>query len=116
MLEWIVEYWLQIGFGLIVAFITYLWKTFRSSVKDNLDTQNVVKEGISVLLWQAIYTAYVKSIHEGYISIDGLKIVESMYQQYHRLGGNGVGTRMYEELCKLPNEKPIINEVKDDKE
>ena len=35
--------------------------------------------------------------------------LEEEYQEYHNIGGNGVGTQMYESIMALPTEPPEEN-------
>lgn len=41
----------------------------------------------------------------GYIDSDELEHCEKVYELYHALGGNGSGTRMMDDLRKLPRNK-----------
>lgn len=43
-------------------------------------------------------------MRHGYIDSDELEHIERVYELYHELGGNGSGTRMMEDLRKLPRQ------------
>lgn len=45
----------------------------------------------------------------GYIDSDELEHCERVYELYHALGGNGSGTRMMDDLRKLPRNKDKTN-------
>lgn len=38
----------------------------------------------------------------GWISLHGLEAAQKMYDEYHRLGGNGTVTKLMEDLKELP--------------
>ncbi len=39
---------------------------------------------------------------KGYITLEGLEYVDETYEEYHAKGGNGSGTRLWEDIHKLP--------------
>lgn len=101
MQEWIIRYWLEVVFGLIIAGLTIAYRKLSCRVKQ----QDAIREGIKALLWDRLYCIYHDSVQAGFISIDGMKNVENIYCQYHALGGNGTGTELYERICRLPTSK-----------
>ena len=94
MIEFIVEYWLGIVFGLFVAGIGFAYKKLIA-----------IKGGIVAILRDRIIQVYNCYIEEGYLPIYVKDNVEEMYQQYHFLGGNGMVTGLVEKLRELPTEK-----------
>lgn len=96
--EWIVKYWLQVLFGIVVAVLGIAYRKLSCRVKQ----QEAIKLGMMALLWDRLYQIYNECELKGCISIDGLKNVDNIYKQYHALGGNGTGTELYERLCNLP--------------
>lgn len=101
MTEFIVRYWLEVIFGLIIAGLAYAYRRLSCRVKQN----EAIKEGIKALLWDRLYCIYHESVKDEFISIDGMRNAENIYKQYHVLGGNGTGTEMYERICKLRSMK-----------
>ena len=96
--DWIVKYWLNIVFGAIIAGLGFAYRQLSRRV----DEQEAIKLGMMALLWDRLYQIYVDADERGYISVDGLKNAENIYEQYHRLGGNGTGTELYERIKDLP--------------
>lgn len=109
MQDWIIRYWLEAVFGLIIAGLSIAYRKLSCRMKtakvEQERDQCAIREGIKALLWDALYRIYHESIQAGFISIDGMKNAENIYKQYHALGGNGTGTEMYERICKLRSMK-----------
>jgi hypothetical protein len=101
MQEWIIRYWLEFLFGLVIAVLSIAYQRLSCRVKQ----QEAIKLGMMALLWDRLYTIYNECERSGQISIDGLRNVENIYKQYHALGGNGTGTELYDRLCSLPTKK-----------
>ena len=64
--------------------------------------QRAVEMGVCALLRDRLVTAYYKYTDRGYISLHGLEVVKSMYEEYHNLGGNGTVTKLVHDMCALP--------------
>jgi len=105
MVEFIIKYWLEVGFGLIVLALTASVKYFHKQDKKRKLEQDAIKKGIQALLRDSIINQYNKYAEKKYIPIYALENVTAMYKEYHALGGNGTITHLYEELLELPNRK-----------
>lgn len=63
------------------------------------------RRGVRALLRADIIRMYNKYHDElGYCPIYVKQSLEDEYKQYHSLKGNGVGTKLYDELMALPTE------------
>lgn len=93
-MEWLLEYWLQVVFGLIVGFLTWL-------VKRQYVRQSAIEKGIQALLRDRIVFSYYKYNERGNISLHGLEAMENMYKEYHNLGGNGAVTKLMQDVRRL---------------
>ncbi|MDE6020172.1 MAG: hypothetical protein K2H01_04120 [Ruminococcus sp.] len=67
--------------------------------------QKAVELGVQALLRDRMLHSYNKYTELGYTPIYAKENFENMYQQYHKLGGNGVMTQLHIEFMKLPTEK-----------
>lgn len=63
------------------------------------------------LLHDRLYTSCEKALRIGKISVYNLDNIEHLYQEYHRLGGNGTGTELFKRVKSLP----IITETWEEK-
>ena len=65
------------------------------------------RNGVRALLRAEIIRLYNKYHDDlGYCPIYVRQSLEDAYKEYHALKGNGVGTKLYEDLMKLPTEPP----------
>lgn len=107
MLDFLAKYWLEVFFSAVLGIVVKTQQSIISKRKKDKEEQDAIREGIKALLWDRLYCIYDECLKKGYISIDALRNVENLYQQYHSLGGNGTGTEMYEKLKDLPNLPPM---------
>jgi len=97
MLEFIIKYWLEIAFTVIVGAISYIFKEILKLFK----RQKAVEDGVVALLRNAMLQEYRKFKTLGEIPIIDKENFEHMYKQYHELGGNDIGSKMYEEIREM---------------
>ena len=98
LLDFILHYWIQELFALILAVLTWLWRTLLRRKQEN----DEIKEGMMALLHDRIYQACQHYLAQGNIDTPGLKNIEYLYRSYHTLGGNGTGTELYNRCKALP--------------
>lgn len=110
MLDFIAKYWIQCLFGLALSVMGLGFKKINKRFKE----QDNVKMGVRALLKNQIIQMYNKYIDLGYIPIYALESVESMYTEYHALGGNGTITELVEKLKDLPTKKTIKTEKREE--
>lgn len=94
----------------LVKFISEYWQivTVLCSIIGYLYAQMVAtRRGIRALLRADIVRLYNK-YHEDlkYCPIFVKDALDDEYKQYHALRGNGVGTKLYEQIMDLPTEPP----------
>lgn len=102
MAGFIINYWLEFAFGFVVAALAVL----QRRVMHQIDKQKAIEAGVCALLLETLHSIY----HEGLIERVRSKGVEpktmerfeEIYKQYKALGGDGVGTRIYEMMHELP--------------
>lgn len=103
MLSFIMEYWLEFAFGIIItilgSILKYMYHNFLA-----------MKLGMQAILRNDIIDLYNKCVArepKAYIRLYEITNLEAMYQQYHNLGGNGTITNLYNDLLDLPTEKEV---------
>lgn len=94
MINFIIQYWLEIAFTVIVGAISYIFKKVQLLYR----RQKAVEDGVLALLRNAMLQEYRKYKTVQEISIIDKENFEHMYKPYSALGGNDIGTQMYEEI------------------
>ncbi len=62
-----------------------------------------VAEGVQSLLRDRLFqTCNYYILKQGFVEMDDMNNIENLYKSYAKLGGNGVGTELYERCKKLP--------------
>ena len=106
MRDWIIKYWLNALFGVATGALGWAVKRMRKRQKAQEAEQAAIKQGMLALLHDRIYSAYAECQKKGYASVEDLRNLDYLYQPYHRLGGNGTGTELFERVKKMPTEPP----------
>lgn len=70
--------------------------------KEQEDEQKAIKDGMLALLHDRIFSIYASCHDRGCASIEEIRNVEYLYHPYHKLGGNGTGTELYERIKDMP--------------
>ena len=97
MVEFIVQYWLQMICG---AVFTYMVSVIQKSKRES----NAQRIGMRAILRDRIIQSYNHYIEKGFCPIYARENVSNMYEAYHNLGGNGTVTSLYHKLQELPTE------------
>lgn len=105
MKEWVLKYWIEALFSLVISGTALAYKKLSCRVTGRVKEQEAIKLGIQALLRDRIIQSYNHYIEMCYIPIYALENVLAMYASYHALGGNGTVTKLIEALKELPTEK-----------
>ena len=70
----------------------------KTNLAQNVGLQSVLKDLLKI--------RYLEWIHNGYAPMDARDDLESMYQAYHGLNGNGVVTELRNKFLELPVDPP----------
>jgi hypothetical protein len=98
--------------GFFIGKISAKYKRLKDNQEDLKETLKVLKDANRHLLRK-----YIKECHEqfvnvqGWCSVEDKSIVDSIYQTYHVLKGNGTGTTLWEEIMALPSYPPRGDEA-----
>ena len=105
MFEFIIKYWLEVAFGLIVAILSALYHKLAKQFADEREKRKAADDGLQALLRDRIVQAYNQYyLEKRYCPIYAKENVDSMYNAYHKLGGNGTVTGLKEKIDALPTE------------
>lgn len=96
--DWAVQYWGVWAFGLVTAALAYLWRFVLGQRK----RQRALEDGVKALLRDRIIQSCDYYTQKKVISVHGRENIQSMYQAYHALGGNGTITALVKGVDELP--------------
>jgi hypothetical protein len=106
MVEFIIKYWLEVIFALIVGIISFIFKKIYSNYKNKMENlsvrQQAVEQGVQALLRNELIRSYREYETKGELSILDKENIEEMFVQYENLGGNGTVKQLMTELLQLP--------------
>ena len=94
---------------LLGALVTYFIMKYKSVSKEN----KALKEGMQCLLRNDIIKQHEKSEDRGYCPIYVKEALTKSYTAYHELGGNGLVTKLYNDVMALPESKHEIKNMED---
>lgn len=97
MIEFIIKYWLQIGFSIIIAGISYLY----SAIKKWNTKQSILEVSTRAHLKHKIIESYHQAIEKDAISIEEYESVVDLHESYKALGGNGTCERIYHDFQNI---------------
>lgn len=104
MKEWILKYWLESVFGILIAGTVAKFRKKSKEQEAIKKEQEAIKLGIQALLRDRIIQSYNHYMEKECCPIYALENVIALYVQYHALGGNGAVTELIEKLKDLPTE------------
>lgn len=92
--------------GILLGYLANWLRTLlakqKTEVRKQEEKTNAIMYAVGILLRDRLYGYHDNYTRKGYISADDLQAVEDTYNAYHALGMNGVGTKVFEEIKKLP--------------
>lgn len=97
MIEWILQYWVGISFGILAGALGGLWKQFRA-----------YKNGMITLLRNSIVHYYNTYTARGYIPIYALENVHNAYTAYKQLVKDSAIDKLYNDLLELPTHQEKV--------
>lgn len=84
--------------GLLGALVSFLGIRYKKVTKEN----SALKKGMQSLLRSDIIKAHDKYTEKGHAPIYAKESLTKSYEAYHALGGNGVVTKLYNDVMSLP--------------
>lgn len=102
MLEWLAKYWLEALFGLVLTGIGIVQKRLSKRMKDERERNQAIENGVRDMLRLTILDNYERCKQAGVISVSRKDAIDSAYNSYHALGGNGTITQIHKEIMEMP--------------
>ena len=78
------------------------WSYLLYKVQKRDERFDLRKKADLVILRDLVYRYCKEAIVRGFTTFDEFDNVTALYDVYEDLGGNGTGSKLYEEYCKLP--------------
>ncbi len=107
-MDWIAEYLPQLVYwaitGALAVVCGTLWKRVQKTHAQEAVERNAIREGVIAMLHNTLYRIHRIYMDQGYCTLGDKKSIESIYEAYSKLGGNGTGKQAYEEMMSLPTE------------
>ena len=85
----------------IMGYVVWLLKEQRKERKDENKRRNVNIDGTKIILFYMLQKLYAEYKKQGFVTYNQQQAFREIYDVYHALGGNGYGTRMWEDIKKL---------------
>ena len=102
MWDFVVKYWLECLFGLIVAGLGWAYRNLSKMIKTEKQKNQAIENGVRDILRIQILDSYDKCVADGRrITVSRKDAIDSAYQSYHALGGNGTITQAHEEIMRM---------------
>ena len=73
--------------------------------KSQNDRMDKMTKAIVCLQRMSLVDAHSKYMAEGAMNVDAKRSMEDLYASYHDLGGNGIGTKLHDDMIHLPEQK-----------
>ena len=91
--------------GILIERIRSLKKEKAENKAEREKENSTIKTAIKAILLNNLKTSHEFYCEQGYCSLSSKEEVTELYKCYADLGGNGLGTHMYEDIVDLPSQK-----------
>ena len=88
--------------SLASALVASVVASSKSRIKKEKQTMDALNAGMRALLWRELNDIHKEAVVKNGMTPDERHNLENVYEAYHTIGGNGTGTRIYDEAMKLP--------------
>ena len=79
-----------------------VWSLILYQVQKKNEKKDLRTRADLAILHDLVYRYCCEAIARGYTGFDEFDDINSLYEIYTAIGGNGTGKKLYEEYCKLP--------------
>lgn len=104
--DWIIKYWIEWLFGVVVTILGILIRKINRRVKETAKKNDAIEIGVQALLRSQMIADYNHYADKGYAPIYARENFQNCYDRYHDLGGNGVMTDIKNKFFALPTQPP----------
>ncbi len=105
-MDWIAEYLPQLVYWAITGVLAVVCGTMAKRIKRVLKECEAMRDGVISILRNNLYRVSQIYIDQGYCPMSTKRDIESIYEPYKKMGGNGTGKAAFEAIMALPTEPP----------
>lgn len=102
MVEWLFKYWLEVLFGGVLTVLGIIARNLNKKLKGEQERNKAIENGVRDMLRLTILDNYERCKQAGVISVSRKDAIDSAYNSYHALGGNGTITQVHSEIMAMP--------------
>lgn len=102
MWEFIAKYWIEFLFGIIATALSAGLARISKRLKEEKVRNTAIENGVRDILRMQILDTYERCKIAGTITVSRKDAIDSAYNSYHALGGNGTITQVHNELMGMP--------------
>ena len=106
MLDFILKYWLEWLFGILITVLTLVVRKLSARIKQQQQEGEALRDGMRSLLRRQMEEDCESALRDGWCSTERKNTIGAMYEAYHALGGNGGVTSLKAQLMDLPAVEP----------
>lgn len=88
--------------SLASALVASVIASGTSHLKKGKTDYEALKCGMRALLWRELQIIHTQATEQKGLDVEERRHLESVYEAYHAIGGNGTGSRIYDEAMKMP--------------
>lgn len=91
--------------AIVSGFVAALKSQGKKAIEQSAEEKaalEAMRAGLRALLWRELKNIHDEAMRNGGLTVEQRRHLESVYAAYHALGGNGTGTRLYEEAMATP--------------
>lgn len=86
----------------VVALLGITLSNRRAEKEKAEEEEELFRSALRSLLRSELMRTHHHAVRDGHASTLDKEVMERTYQSYHRLGGNGIATSLYDEMMALP--------------
>ena len=101
MWEFIAKYWLEVLFGGVTAGISIVLRKISKKLENERKRNVAIENGVKDILRIQILDTYDRCKQAGVIPVARKDAINSAYESYHALGGNGTITQVHNEIMTM---------------
>lgn len=96
-----IDFALSVLLAVTTMVIGFLGGRLRAKVKQDTKESEAMKNGMRCLLRERIIEICDRCLDRGFVHIYNLESLDDLFGQYRALGGNGMATKLIDDVKKL---------------